>query len=246
MYYVAICDDEEFTCSSIETVLLKHAKEKEIDMDIEVFCRGEDCMNYMKEGMCFDILFLDIELITVNGIDIAKYIREEMNNEATKIIYISSKQQYAMQLFKTRPMDFMIKPLREEDIIAEFIQAQKLLDRGRQLFEFSTKNNRYKIPLNHILYFASEGRKISLYCETKTYEFYGKMDEIVDKIKSEDFCRIHKSYYINTEFVKEYSYEQVRMKNEDILSISQVHRKAVRKELLKKKGKKEHAYRKCD
>lgn len=129
MYYVAICDDEEYTCSEIETCVMEYSKKNNIAVHIDVFYRGEEFQEVLKKKAYYDIVFLDIELNTTTGIDIAHSIRDEMDNEAMQIIYISSKQQYAMDLFKTRPMDFLIKPLSEEAIIEDFMQATKIISR---------------------------------------------------------------------------------------------------------------------
>lgn len=246
MYFVAICDDEIFTCATVERALLLYAKNEKIQIEVGVFTNGEDFLKTVKLGEHWDILFLDIELVSLNGIDVAQYIRDEMNNEAMQIIYISSKQQYAMQLFKTRPFDFMIKPFTDDEIIKTFLRAKKLIDRGKELFEFSINQNYYKIPLNSIQYFKSSGRKVYIYLEDDIIEFYGRIDDIAKEMQNGDFWRIHKSYYINYNFVIEYTYEWVKMKNGDILSISQANRSGIRSNLLRRQGDKKHEYRKCD
>lgn len=67
---------------------------------------------FICEGACFDIVFLDIELPKISGIDIGKKIRDEMHDETTKIVYISGKDSYAMGLFDVRPLNFLIKPIK--------------------------------------------------------------------------------------------------------------------------------------
>ena len=58
-----------------------------------------------------DVLFLDIELLTTNGIEVGRFIREEQENMETAIVYISANSSYAMDLFRVQPTDFLIKPL---------------------------------------------------------------------------------------------------------------------------------------
>ncbi|MEL7568552.1 MAG: response regulator [Dehalobacterium sp.] len=81
-------------------------------MEIEVFFSGEKLYQFICEGACFDIVFLDIELPKISGIDIGKKIRDEMHDETTKIVYISGKDSYAMGLFDVRPLNFLIKPIK--------------------------------------------------------------------------------------------------------------------------------------
>ena len=73
-----------------------------------------------------DILYLDIELFEVSGIDAGIFIRKQMENHTMQIIYISGKQSYAQQLFKVQPMDFLVKPIEEEKIEETLALALRL------------------------------------------------------------------------------------------------------------------------
>lgn len=94
MYYIAICDDETFTCSAIEQQLLDLSEKANIPMQVDVFYSGNGFINYLRNKIQYDILFLDIELQDINGIEIARYLRNSMNDEHIQIIYISSKTEY--------------------------------------------------------------------------------------------------------------------------------------------------------
>lgn len=243
MYYIAMVDDEIFTCADIENTLLKFSEKCHISIEIEVFYSGKEFKKNIEEGKYYDILFLDIKLPDINGINIANIIRNNMQNEQTQIIYISSKTEYALDLFKTRPMDFLVKPFTNNEVIEEFKQAKKLIDRESTNFEFSFKNEYYKIPLNKIIYFQSEEHKILLYTEKDIFKFYDKLDNIVKEIQSDDFWKIHKSYLINHMFITKYTYESVEMKNNIVLPISQSNRKEIRNKLLNYRKERIHGYK---
>ncbi len=68
----------------------------------------------MAGGEYFGLIFLDIEMQYVNGIEAGKIIREKMKDELTKIVYISGSDNYAMELFQVRPLDFLIKPISKD------------------------------------------------------------------------------------------------------------------------------------
>ena len=70
-----ICDDEKATCSDLENLLLKYAKEKRVFLTAEVFYSGDTLLDYLKREKT-DILFLDIELPGMDGVSVGKYIRE--------------------------------------------------------------------------------------------------------------------------------------------------------------------------
>ena len=70
MYRIAICDDEKSTCAEIESYILMYSKLRFIRNEIEVFYSGEAFCEYVKQGNFFDLLFLDIELPAINGIEV--------------------------------------------------------------------------------------------------------------------------------------------------------------------------------
>lgn len=247
MYYIAICDDEEYTCSEIEMCILEYSQKCNFDVEIDVYYRGEELREALLTGAFhYDILFLDIELNTMRGMEIAGMIRDEMDNQVMQIIYISSKQQYAMELFKTRPMDFLLKPLEKESVIEDFAKAVKLLDREQQVFEFKIGHRVMKKYYKDILFFQSDNKMIEVHAEKETLQFYGKMDEVAERIKGADFLRIHKSYLVNAIYIAEYTYEWVKMENGMVLPISKANRIKIRQALLERRLHKRDEYRVCD
>ena len=63
-------------------------------------------MDYLDKDGHIDILFLDIELFQLSGVEVGDYIRNRLGDRKMQIIYVSGKPSYALQLFKNQPMDF--------------------------------------------------------------------------------------------------------------------------------------------
>ena len=106
MIKIAICDDNITLCSEIEEHLLLYAHKYGFRIEIDIFYSGQGMINYMHQGESFDLVYLDIELGEMKGIQVAEVIRNELKNETTQIIYISANDSYALELFETRPMNF--------------------------------------------------------------------------------------------------------------------------------------------
>ena len=111
MYRVGICDDDKILCSLLEEQIQELSAEFLVKFEIEVWYCGESLERDLKKGVTLDILFLDIELLQKDGIEIGAFIRDEMGDTDTHIVYISSKQGYAMELFKMQPLEFLVKPI---------------------------------------------------------------------------------------------------------------------------------------
>lgn len=232
MYNIGICDDGENICTSIENMLLQYAQEKNIQVDTNVWYTGESLRNYLVSGGYLDILFLDIELFKMTGIEVGAYIRNQLDNMSLQIVYISGKASYAQQLFKTQPLDFLVKPILQKQINEVMDIALKIAKKRNERFEFKQGKDYYYIPMGDIVYFESKGRKVKVVTMKAAFEFYGKLKNIV-KCLSDDFIIIHQSYIINKEYVFRYTYEMVELINGTILTISPVNRKFVRNKLLR-------------
>jgi DNA-binding LytR/AlgR family response regulator len=231
MFTVAICDDEKFTCSELEESILNFSRRSNIPIDIEIFYTGEELCGFLRENP-IDLLFLDIELEGMNGVEVGKFLRQELKNDLTQIVYISSKESYAMELFKIRPMDFLIKPFQTEEVEGRIQEALRLFGKNTLFFHYQIGKERCKVPIREIYYVKSEGRKIHIVTKETTYVFYGKLEEVYEKLPKDDFLFIHKSYVVGHEYIKHYKYDVVEMVNGEVLTISQIRRKEVRSHLL--------------
>ena len=108
---IAICDDDVILCHQLEGIILGFGKNEDVPVQTSVFFDGKGLWKYMKQGNHFDLIFLDIEMEQMNGIAVGRAIRDTLGDEECKIVFISSRRDYAMELFAIRPMDFM-SPIR--------------------------------------------------------------------------------------------------------------------------------------
>lgn len=228
-----ICDDEINTCAELEDFILQYAKDRSIHIHVDVFYSGDALINYLNSENKPNILFLDIELPGTNGIDIGHFIRNKLEDEQMFIIYISSREQYALQLFKNRPFDFMVKPFGKHEVFTVLDNIYKVIQKDSLFFTFQNQKSLYRISYKEILYFQSNGKKINIITFDGIKSFYGSLRNV----KLPDFfLEIHKSYRINYNYVREYSYEQVTMLNGQILNISKINRTTVRRKILEMKS----------
>lgn len=225
---IALCDDDKNICNQLESMIETYLLNNGIRGHIDVFYSAQSLQAFMKQESIYDILFLDIEMEGMNGVELGHFLRDEMDNNQTEIIYISWEKSYAMDLFKIRPMDFIIKPLVEEDIYSVLDQAFKLIRRNDAYFTYSLKGEIRRIRIRDIIYFSSNGRKICIHAKNEKIEFYGKLDEVMQLLDLNVFWRIHKSCLINYVQTKKFEYTQVLMNDGSNLSISQKYRVDIR------------------
>ena len=230
MYRIGICDDDKELCAGLEEQIYQIAKELSVKVEVEVWYSGEGILSDLRSGTQMDLIFLDIELVQKNGISVGRFIRNEMEDIQTHIVYISSKQNYAMQLFKIQPLDFLVKPVSDGQIKEVLIRSIKQKQSLGSCFEFQKGGMVFRVPTGDIIYFTSMDKKIRLVTKDGEEEFYGKLKSILEELPA-DFMMIHQSYIINQLYVSEYSYDSVKMSNGTILSISKPYRKDIRSKI---------------
>ncbi|MEL7647467.1 MAG: LytTR family DNA-binding domain-containing protein [Sedimentibacter sp.] len=240
MLRIAICDDDKSICMQLEEIILLAGEKLNESIETEVFYSGEELCRFLEDGSSFDVIFLDIEMNKINGVEVGKRIRNDLNDEVTQIVYVSGKESYAMELFEIRPLNFLVKPVSEEKVESVLTRAVKLLGDGRRFFEYKNGSVNFSVQVGDVLYFESEGRKVNIILMDDVKSFYGKLSQVEEQLNSQDFIMIHKSYLINFSHVIEYTYEYVKMSNKEVLTISQNNRKAVRERLLDRKQRGHH------
>lgn len=222
MLYIAICDDDAVLCNHIESYLWDYIQTKTVKVDI--YYTGEKLYKAMCDGQHYDLVFLDIEFKEMNGVELGRKIREELNNNNVQIVYISGKQEYAMDLFSVRPMNFLIKPFSKQDLLSNLEMAIRLVQAQNNCFECKSEAEWIRIPYGQILYFESDNRKVNIHTEQGIKTMYGILNKI-SEITPKDFIRIHQSYLINRIYIKKWKHNEVTLVNDEIIPVSNTYRK---------------------
>lgn len=207
---------------------------KKLKVEIEVFFRGNVLISYLQNHPETDILFLDIRLPDRDGVEIGSCIRDVLDNQKLILVYISALEQYAMQLFRNRPFDFLLKPLEAGEIERLMDRILRVTGKGKTCFAYQTRSGVSRVPYREILYFQSLGRKIQIMTEKGPRFFYGKLGELAGSLPEDQFLVIHKSFIVNFTFVREYTQSQVHLTNGDTLPISKSRQSQVRRKIMER------------
>ena len=202
MMKILICDDDELFSEDLEKKLEQYEINHRDEFDIHVVNHGEEALQKLKEEQ-WDVLFLDIEMPNINGVEVGTRVREQLQNYGLKIIYVSSQRGYAMDLFKVDTFDFLIKPVKYEELEEVMNKLMNTLNRSGEMFVYHKKGQTARCKMEDILYFEKKKKKTFFYC--------------------------HKSILVNYDRVAEFHYDKLVLDNGEELEISQAKRKEVRK-----------------
>lgn len=232
MIRIAICDDEKLITTGIEEMVMTACSNRGLLAYADIFYSGSSLMDYIEIGNEYDIIYLDIEMPHMDGIKLAKRLREK--NSDTILIFISAHTEYAIQLFDVETFRFIKKPINVDEFKDVFNKAYEKIISMNRFYNYFYNKKLYKIRLKSILYFESRGRIINIVTPHNREIHYGKLDEVENKLKGEKihFLRIHKSYLVNMEHVEKMSYDNVILKNGEKLPISEERQKLIQRQYL--------------
>lgn len=239
MYKIAVCDDEKDQCSWFEDIIHRSGNGLWQICSIDKYYTGESLCCALAAGTEYDLVFLDIEFSSINGIEVGKYIRDELKDHSLQIVYISGRMEYAMSLFQNHPFDFLVKPLDEETVVGLIKRVISISEGFNELVQFVSKGKQKQILRSKdIIYASSNIRKVAIHTRDNEYEMYGKLSDLIRKLPENDFVSIHKSYLVNWLYISHISGSDVILFDGTELPVSRNRKKEFMDAWMKRMGMK--------
>lgn len=208
-YKIAICDDEPLHIDKIRSILL--------DEETDNYTKPVNLLNAITAGKRYDVLFLDIMMPEIDGISLARELREL--DEDMLIVFITSKIEFMQTGYEVKAFRYLLKDQIDTGLPKIWKDIEKeLLNRADTYFTYEFERKTYRYPCRDILYLESNLRRIILHTNRDTATLYGKLDDLA--IKYPMFVRIHKSFLVNRRHLRSISAGMVVLSNGDVLSIS--------------------------
>lgn len=229
MLRIGICDDEREAVEAHAEQVRRIMRQMGMKADIRKCYTGNELLMEIEENGKFHIILLDIEMEHMNGIEVARKIRDI--DAYVVLIFISAFDQYCKEAISVQPYAFLDKPLQQVQISRAIEEAYKRQIEQGETYNFRFDRVYYSIDLNEICYFRSELRKVFIVTRQTEYWFYGKIDQVEKALsqKRHRFLRIHKSFLVNSHYISRYHYEKVILQNGEELEISRSQRNLIRK-----------------
>ncbi len=229
MFRIAICDDMMNSCAIVENALLSYEQENNIGLDIDVFYSAKELFEQLKQGERFDLIFLDIEIPGMTGIELGDNIRNYMDDYRTKLVFVSGAEMYYRELFELQPLHFLLKPIKENDVKKDLKLALKLSGIEDAKFEYTVAKERFKVPFDDIIHIVSEGRRMVLTTADDCVKFYSTLDEVWSKVKKHRLIRIHRAFIVNYSYITGIAADRVTMSDGTEFSVGRAYKEEFRR-----------------
>lgn len=220
MIKIAICDDSTECIKTIKTMIMPY--ETKYQLEIKTFESGEA---FFENKDTFDILFLDIEMKQISGIDVAASIRA--NNDDAIIIFITSHSNYVSDSFRLRAFQYLTKPFSEKDFRFDFERALSSYNAKHKKFVVKFMDERAILECKDILYIEAYDRHLFIKTIDNQYECVGKLSDKYEELKFFGFERCHQGFLVNIKKIKRISGYKVIMETEVEVPISRKYKSTI-------------------
>lgn len=191
---IAICEDEKVFQDIVLEYLTPYLL-KMNDITVQVFSNGQDLLAHHFEEHKFDLIFLDIELPVMSGVEVAQSIRE--SDTSVILIFITGHTQYVRNAFSINAFQYLTKPLSQEVFNEEFERALEHYNKMKFLYKINCRKVTKYFEIRDILYIETYDRHLRLVTQDGKYEYKGKISDEEIKLENYGFIRCHQGYLVN-------------------------------------------------
>lgn len=219
MLRIGICDDLADARLVLRSALERILDTRNVPAQCFEFSSGETLLQwYGHHAGELDLLFLDMELREMDGMETARRLRAA--DEGLQLVFVTGYADHVFDGYSVGALGYLMKPPRKEQLESVLDRAQAALVRQLdQAYICRSGETYYRIPMGKILYFASDRRQVECITPDRTYTFYGKLDAVAADVGNR-FVRIHQRYLVRAGAVARLESGEVTLQDGTRLPVS--------------------------
>lgn len=206
---VGICDDIKEYRNSIKCYTIEYFKLQKMQVEIDEFSNGEELL---KENKNYDILFIDIELGGINGIDLTKEIQKK--HKKTIIIIVTSYIKYLDDAMDVNVLRYIDKPITQERIFSALDKSINKINNNTIIVQ-TIDNQLITLEKSEIIYVEAKLRRTEMVTTNNLYYLKNNITDLKNKLNASFFACPHNSFIINMNFIKSFNRNQIILKTID-------------------------------
>lgn len=214
MIHCAIVEDDKQACDKLCQYLKRFSAEKDEPIVASTFQNAIDFLSeyYTK----YDVVFMDIEMPMMNGMEAAHRLRELDKNVC--LVFVTNMSQFAVKGYEVEAMGYMVKPI---DYFAFSVQMNKVVERlsNRRGAEILVKTDDYvkRILIDDLYYVEVMGHYVVYHTTDGNYRELGQMSKLEAMLPKGDFFRCNNCYLVNLRYTTEIKKNVVKVGKDEVL-----------------------------
>lgn len=209
MIKIAICDDEELFRSEMEKFVSVFGNESDTEIEIDTY---ESASQMVKEihdsGKRYDILFTDIEMPGLDGMEAAMALREM--GETAEICFVTSHGAYALNSYQVDAVGYIMKPIKYTEVKRAIDRAKISINYRRdaqkakkRYLDIKISRNNVTIDLEKVVYIEKRRNQCVFHLEDGEYICYETLSKIYERLDHDSFIYTHQGFIASFHHIKE-------------------------------------------
>ncbi len=215
---IAVCDDNKTDQDYVIGFLQKWAEENNRIIEIRTFLSAEEFLFQYAEEKDFHILVLDIEMEKMNGVELAKKMRED--NRDIQILFVTGFPDYIAEGYEVDALHYLMKPVTQEKIFSVLNKAvENLKTVEKNLLFLQVNGEMIKFITDNIFYVEVFSHSCILHTTEGNVETKISISELENKL-GDEFIRVHRSYLVNLEQIKKIAKTEIFLEDGSVVPLS--------------------------
>lgn len=194
-YRIAITDDNPADIKYIHSVLERWADARSLSVHIDSYPSAEAFLFQYEENPACDIILLDIEMPGMDGVTMAKRLREK--NSTAVIVFITGYSDYIAEGYDVSALHYLMKPVDPDRFMEVLDRAVERLRREERLLTVKTADEIVRLPMGSVLFLEAARNYVTIHAEGRgDFVVRHKLGDFESKL-DERFLRVGRSYIVN-------------------------------------------------
>lgn len=204
---IAVCDDEEKFRTQEKKLIDKLAGS--IDVIVDAYSDGRKLLEAFDKNP-YDVLFLDIEMPAMDGITLAKKLRER--SDSIYIVFLTGHVEYALEGYEVNALRYLTKPVQEDKLreVLRFVMDQST---SKRQILIKVDGEETLINVTDIIYLEAQNQYVMLYTTGGEHLVRYNISDFEEQLKNDGFFRAHRGYLISLAKVKKLVKSEVLMES---------------------------------
>lgn len=244
-YTVAVCDDEQSQIDILKHILIKYSMDNDIDFFIDEYINGEQLIEkYKSVKSPYDIIFLDMEMPEIKGLDVAAAIRE-IPDQNVSIAFVTNYPEYMQDSFNVQTSQYIIKPIVYEQFSEKLYNMLNCINASYANIKIiSEKSGERVLYLDDVICIETEkSSKLLVTTISETFLISAKISDLEKELADKDFVSVHRTCLANMKYIRKFNADSLEFTSGKTVNLSRRRLPEIKELFSKYVSKKMRIYR---